>query len=459
MTGLFLAAVALAATESDVRWDVGADLRVRHEIVNHIPRGGLAGKGDDGPYMNWIRTRTRAWIGAEAGDFGFFSRVGNEFRWYPTGDAPGGNPRNWSFPDELYLDNLYFDAHDLFGGFLDLRIGRQDFLGPEAYGSQRVIGDGNGSDDARTVFFDAVRARMIFSETEKLDFLAVWCNSRDSLNWGSNHSRADGHHGKDRDRNTIIQGSHGLVESGGGLYHRSRTAKELPADIYWIFKRESHAVSRTGAKLTGRSFHTFGALLRPVFSENLSGEFEGAWQIGEKDTGAVVGGTMGYGALKWAFLPEKTVNPWVKAGCYYMSGDRDRDGDGDSDRAWNCVWGRWPQFSDLYAKTFAYGIGYWSNLIYPSFETGVDWKDRLSFRVGSGPLMAAVDDGCGYGKGGRDIGWLSCAHLGLPLCRGIYAGRGRIDAHLRAELLNPTGDYYITDRPAYYFRWDVTVSF
>lgn len=459
MTGLFLAAVAAISAEPFVRWDVGADLRVRHEIVDHIPRGGLAGSGDYGPYMNWIRMRSRVWAGAQTENFGFFSRIGNEFRWYPTGDASGGNRRNWSFPDELYLDNLYFDARNLFDGKLDLRIGRQDFLGSEAYGSQRVIGDGNGSDDARSVFFDAVRARIIFSETEKLDFLAVWCNSRDSLNWGSNHSRADGHHGKDRDRNTIVQGSHGLVESGGGLYHRSRSVEDLPADMYWILKRESHAVSRTGEKISGRSFHTLGALLKPVFSGNFSGEFEAAWQIGEKDTGSVVGGAMGFGALKWTFLPGKTVSPWMKTGCYYMSGDEKRDESGDSDRAWNCVWGRWPQFSDLYAKAFTYGIGYWSNLIYPSFEAGVDWDGMLSFKLGSGPLMAAVDDGAGCGKGGRLIGWLSSAHFALPLCRGIFDGRGCIDSHVRAELLNPTGDYYATGRPAYYLRWDVTVSF
>lgn len=451
-------AAVQAAASTNVSFDVGADLRVRQEAMKNIPQAGLSGNGGGAPYQNWIRTRTRVWGRVDAGPFAVYSRIGEEFRWYPTGAAPKGNRKNWSFPDEFYLDSLYFDAAGLLDGFLDLRVGRQDFAGRDAYGSMRILGDGNGSDDSRSIFFDAVRLRMHFTQTEYLDALALWCNGHDSLNWGRNYSESDRYSVQDRQRNTIVQGSRGLVESGGGLYHRSRSIEELPMDFYWIFKRESHAWAKDGSKLAGRSFHTFGALARPRWNRYLSSELEFAYQVGEKDSGAAVGGHMAYCDLKWEMMPGEDISPWVKAACYYMSGDRNRSGDGEADRAWDPVWARWPQFSDLYAKVFEYGIGYWSNVLYASAEAGCDIGRDFSVKGATGPLLAPVGDELGGGNGNY-LGWLTTAQVGCTLFRGLFAdGRGSVAMHVRGELLNG-GGYFRESHDSYYLRWDVSVSF
>ena len=436
---------------TNLTWNAGADERIRHEIVHNLPRGGRSGRGiADG--TNWIRFRTRVWGELDHERFRLYLRLGNENRWYPTDAGPGGSTRNWRFPDELYVDNLYLDLKGLFDGWLDLRAGRQDFLGPEAYGSKRIIGDGTPGDDSRTDYFDAIRARIRFTETEKLDVLAIWNNDEYMLNWGD-------HGGIDREPNTIVQGSSGLTECGGGLYHRSRTLDWLPADAYWIYKHESPAFAKDGGELSGRDIHTFGTLLKPKFTKNLGGEFELAWQTGARDTGAYVGGHMAYAALDWDFRPGRSVDPWVRGSCYYMSGDKHRDGEGDTDYAWDPVWARWPQFSDLWVKTFFYGIAYWSNLIYPAMEAGLRYEGLGSVKSAMGPLFAAVDDGAGHGDGGCYIGWLSSIQVEVPIVKGLWQGRGDVLTHVRAEFLNPSGDYLESTRPACYFRWDVTIAF
>ena len=448
-----LALLCAGATSgaTNLTFNVGADERIRHEIVNGLPRGGRSGRGvADG--TNWIRFRTRTWGFVEGERFRLYGRFGNEFRLYPTESGPSGSTRNWRFPDELYVDNLYIDLKDLFDGWFDLRAGRQDFLGSEAYGSKRIIGDGTPGDDSRSDYFDAIRARIKFTETEKLDVLAIWNGDEYMLHWGD-------HGGIDREPNTIVQGSSGLTECGGGLYHRSRTLDWMPVDAYWIYKHESSAFASDGREIGGRDFHTFGTLLRPKFTKNLGGEFELAWQTGTRDTGAYVGGHMVYAAIDWDFRPGRTLDPWLRGSCYYMSGDKHGDGEDDTDYAWNPIWARWPQFSDLWVKSFFHGIAYWSNLIYPAMEAGLRHDGLGSVSLAMGPLLAAVDDGAGHGDGGCYIGWLSSIKIEVPILKGLWDGRGEVLTHVRAELLNPSAAYLESTRPACYFRWDITIAF
>jgi len=435
---------------TNLTFTAGADERIRQEFVINKPRGGVTGRGvaDDN---SWIRFRTRAWGQVDSKYLGLYLRLGNEFRSYPTRGAPGGDTRNWRFPDELYVDNLYLDAKDLFDERLSLRVGRQDFRGPEAYGGCRVIGDGTPGDDARTDYFDAVRARIAFTETEKLDVLGTWNSAEYTLCWGDSYCQ-------NRKPNSILPGTSGLTECGGGLYHRSRTVPCLPTDFYWIYKHESDAEYADGRVAQGRGFCTFGLILSPKFGEHLGGEFEVAGQAGKKDNGANVGGWMSYSALEWDFLPGETVAPWLRGSCYAMSGDSHRSEEGD-DFAWNPVWGRWPQFSDLWVKTFFYGIAYWSNLVYPALEAGVSWKGHVSFKGATGPLCAAVDDGVAYGNGGNYIGWLSSAQVEIPLFDKIWNGRCSATTQFRCEMLNLSGDYTESRDTAAYLRWVVTLSF
>ncbi len=51
--------------------------------------------------------------------------------------------------NEMVVDNLYIKANNVFGLPVDLKIGRQDFLGPDMYGEGFLLSDGNPNDGSR----------------------------------------------------------------------------------------------------------------------------------------------------------------------------------------------------------------------------------------------------------------------------------------------------------------------
>ena len=450
-----IAAAASACAGDALSFDAGADVRIRYESMDDIPLGGYSGAGVASPYMDWFKFRTRVWGEAGNDAFRLYGRIGNEFRAYPGKHS--SNTKNWEFPDEVFLDNLFLDLPGLAGDFLDVRIGRQDFAGPDMYGAGRIIMDGNNCDGPRTQYFDAILVRLHFSDTETTDLLGIYDSAHDALNIGDNHGGPGGATMDDRWRNTIRPGYTGVIEAGGGVYHRSRSLESLPADLYWIFKHESDARNAEGDVEAGRDMHTVGALLKPRFTQSFSAEIEAAYQFGEKTSGADISAMMGYGALRYDWEGE-SFKPWAKLSAYYLSGDRTRDGNDDSDKSWNPVWSRWEQFSALWAQNTQYGICYYSNIVRPALEFGFTFGKRWKANAQTGPIFAAEEDGQGGGTG-RDIGWLSELDATATLVDGIADGRGKVTTTLRGEVLDPYGDYYATDETAYFVRWELNASF
>ena len=426
-----------------LEWDAGASLRLRQEVLERIPGTVPAMRG----YNNYFRALVNVWAKTGNEDFTLYIRGADEFRFW-------GHPsrsRSYRFPDELLLDNLYLDLHGLFGGRLDIRAGRQDFTGKETYGAGLVILDGTPADGSRTVFFDAVRMRWSFTEKEKTDALLIYNNHKTALSWG--HPNAS--HGE-RELPTVWPGTTRQNESGGGIYHRSRSFDELPFDVYWIYKRESKAFTAAGRPTAGRKVHTFGARAMPKFSETLSGAVEAAFQEGRRDGGAACSGAMFDAYLRWSPSAGEDWHPFLQAEMYYLSGERNRRRDGGADNAWDPLWSRWPQNSELLVLNFTNGVGYWTNLAFPSLSAGVSWKGRHDLSVRTGPMYAAVRDI--DTADGRYMGWFSSAKLGFTIVKGAVDGRGDITGYLLGEVFAP-GDYYNDGKLAYFLRWQLLFSF
>jgi len=436
-------------------WDAGADLRVRQEASDNLPkRINAQGEGVTAKNDNYLRIRPRVWGQVKNEDFKLYLRVADGFREY----FQPRESRNARPPDEVLVDSLYLDLYNLADGWLDLRIGRQDFFGPDGpvYGAGRVICDGTPFDGSRTIFMDAIKATVKFDEKNSLDLLAIYNSAETEMSWGHPY-RTDGSEYKERPLTSIHPASKDMDEYGGGLYFRSRSVPEVPFELYAFYKRETKARLAGGARLPGRNTYTWGLRVMPQLTETLSAEVEGAVQAGEKDGGASTSGYMGYAGLTYRPLIDGSSKPFFTGSLYYLSGDKNRDAEGDNDTAWNPLWARWPQFSEMYVYSFMYGVGYWSNLLYPSLEAGVGFAPGHKVRASVGPMYVAVEDDLGGGNGDL-LGWLGVVRYDFPLFKNIFGKRGDLTGHVTAEVLDP-GDYYVSDTVAYFLRWEVIARF
>ena len=465
----FCAAVASAQTNtppetvkeeasSGLTFLYGADLRLRQELYDNIPGDpadpfGLY-QAPSGKNANYFRYRPRIWGGLGNETFKLYTRLTDEMREYVVKNGKRRDDRSYNFPDELIVDNLYFEGMGLFDGFLDFRIGRQDFFdnGRPAFGAGRVLMDGTPYDGSRTLFFDAARFTLHPTAKSSLDAIAIYDNSRNELHWGRPTPDP-------RPTNAIDpRDQPDMDQMGGVLYYKNAEFQALPFEAYYVYQH-SQDYNTAGRHMPSRSDNTFGIRLLPQFTEELEGEFEGAAQAGKKGNNAATRGYMAFAGLKykpdWELV--KPAKPFFRAACYYLSGDADRSVDGN-DTAWNPVWGRWPQLSEMHCYGPLYGLGYWSNLTYPHLGAGANIGLHHKIDAYSGPMFASVQDGLGGGDSNYE-GWLTCLRYDFPIWKNPRGnGRGDIFGHIMGECLQP-GDYYVTDKTAYFFRWEINFVF
>jgi len=442
---------AEAESPKTLHWNAGGDFRVRQEIYDRLPGAG----GRISKYNDYFRMRGRAFGEVKNEDFTLYVRVADEFREYVR------HSRNMHYgetPGELILDNLYLDLNNLFWDRVDLRIGRQDL----GYGAGRVVWEGTPMDGSRSFFSDAVKATVKFDEKNTLDIFGLY-NSDKTFSLGDPQPVGDGDY---LPLNCIEPWAKGLAEWGGGLYFKSKELDALPFDLYYIYAQKSayHLLNET--KMQGRSLNTWGFRVMPKITDTLSAEVEGATQYGEKDSGALVGGQMGYAGLTYKMPLDSKAQPYTTLSVLYMSGDRDRGtgrvGDTEDDRSWDPLWARYTFFeSEFYVYRGIYGVGYWSNLVYPSWKVGCKIPSKQGDHdifASVGPMFAAVKDGLG-GDDGSLYGWFLRTRYDFPLLKGFIKEKyGKLLGHVTAELLEP-GDYCTSSKMAYFVRWEVSIAF
>lgn len=397
----------------------GPYLRLRHEYWKNVFDMNNAA-GDD---RNFYRIKTSLW-GKAAFDGGttLFARLTNENKPYVA--FSGGDAR--FNIGEVVIDNLYVEQKGLFGAPVDLRIGRQDFLG--AYGEGFLIMDGTPQDGSRTFYFNAVKASWQIDPRNSLDGLLIRSPRYDQLPVMNEIP------GKQLLNST--------AETAYGLYHKSAPSAALRWENYYIWKNEKGGgPALTAHETTLNTFGSFAsyapAALSPV---SLRGQL--AYQTG------TYGPNDRHGLGGYAFadiaLKETSWMPAVSAGYVYLSGD---DPSTPGLEAWDPLFSRWPWMSELYVLNYAAesGMGYWTNLKM--------WRASLAFtpldklKVSAWYNLLRAD----HAAAGADRGNLLQGRID-------YAFSSQIAAYLLADYFQP-GDFYAGQDAALFVRTEIQFKF
>jgi len=252
---VFLFAPALADA-AGLDWNLGADLRIRQEMMDNVPGlpgGGLVSRAERGGYKNHMRFRPRVWgeLKGDAGEHGtwrLYTRLTDECRWYVK---PGGDAYTW--PDEVIVDNLFVEGKGLFDGFFDIAVGRQDIY--NLYGLDHVFVDGTPGDGSRTVYADLVKFGFQCTEESRLDFFGIYNFDDNALRWGTER-------GKHRSMTGMGGAEPDMDDWGFGAIWSSKLAPGLPYQVFAL-QKNTLEYKRGDRQVPWTQRETFGAKLVP----------------------------------------------------------------------------------------------------------------------------------------------------------------------------------------------------
>lgn len=455
--GLVMAATAAFA---DLDFNAGADLRIRQELMENVaglPGGGRLSTAERGKYRNHMRFRPRVWaeisgLTQSESYWRLYVRVTDEFRWYAHPDYP----RPYAWPDELILDNLFLEAKDLFDGFVDFNIGRQDIFC--LYGLDHVFADGTPADGSRTVYADMARIAFKFDEGRKLDLFALYNFDDCDIRLGTDA----GHH---RSLSGLGGAEPTMDDWGFGAIWSDKLAKDVP---YQFFVMNKNTASYYHPKWGNRPWTRrgmVGAKVVPKLDDEWSLQLEAMGQAGVNGENQTLCGASAYSGVNWK-SSRNGIKPFATLGYQFMSGSDDAADEDGGHQTWDPMWSRSALNSEMFLYGTHYGAGMWSNIHYPKFTAGLDFG-RLHKLVGSmAPIFAANQDGLGGGDG-MFKGFQTQVRYDFPLFtneirKAVFESENErgleVFGHVVAEFFNP-GDYYATAKPAWFFRWQIDFKF
>lgn len=446
---MLIANVLLAA----LAFDAGADLRIREELMENVPGlpgGGVLNPARRGKFTNHMRFRPRVWgefkFGSESiGNFRVYTRLTDEFRWCPE---PYKN--NYTFPDEVILDNLFLEGKGLFDGFLDFTVGRQDIYG--LYGLDHVFIDGTPGDGSRTVYSDVVRTCLHVTEESTLDLFAIYNFDDSDVRWGTDR-------GKHRSLTGLGGGAEPEMDDWGfGAVWGSNFGKALPYQLF-VMQKNTDRFYRGDVKHQRTQRELMGAKVMPQLDEEWSLQFEGMGQVGANGCGDMLSGWSTYAGVNWKSASAGVIRPFGRFGYHFMSGDDDAADEDGGHSAWDPMWARGVNDSEMFLYGTHYGAGWWSNMHYLKLTGGIDLGAHHAITCSCGPMFAAAQDGLGGGDG-LFKGFLCQARYDFPIWTADKSKGERFEVfgHFLAEFFNP-GDYFETDKPGWFVRWQVDFKF
>lgn len=433
---------------------LGADLRLREIYIGNI------GFNDQSPTANRVfqRYRIRGW-----GQYNFGEHVaanarliweGRHYSLPPESAWPVPGFERW-YSGGVLLDGLALDLKRIGDSPLSAKVGRQDVR----LGDGWLVMNGTPLDGSRTFYLDAARATYVLeSARTTLDLIYI-----------DQYADTDRF---PRPLNGDIEDQTEQFETGALIYLRNRSLlKDTDLDGYFIYKgNDPNDTPRSIRVNNGAPFpspadngdvYALGARIDSKLTANwqLKAEAAGEWGTNspypgapEQDISAFgVNARLGYG------FNDALANR-LHLDLEYLSGD---DPDTAANEAFDPLWGRWPQWSELYiyqwplesrvgqaTNLLRLGLG-WAANVHATTEVLLDyqalWANQESVRTPSQLANISQD--------GRFRGHLFSAWAKAKLNR-------HVSGHLVAEYLAP-GDFYADSRQdgAYFLRAELVLTY
>lgn len=437
--------VQASNTEGPLSW--GADLRLRQIFIGNV------GLNDDGATADrtFQRYRGRLW-GAyvPSEQLSLDARLIWEGRHYAQPEAEDWPPigfETW-YSGGILFDRLALDLNDLGGTPLSLKLGRQDII----LGNGWLVLDGTPIDGSRTIYFDAARATYVAEPIHTRFDLIYIDQSADTGRFPRPLNDEVEDVTEQHETGVILYaGNEGLIDGtdlDGYFIYKHNRANPTPGNIRVDNGAPFPSPSDTGDIYTA-GLRADGALPGPW-----TYRAEGAYQWGERNDRDLDALAFN-GRLSYAF--DDALASQLHLGYEYLSGD---EPDSRSDQAFDPLWGRWPQWSELmiYQWPLETRVGEATNLhrlnlgwaaqIHPTTRLTLDyhglWADEESTRTAGQLANISGDDRF---RGHLLTGWLRAKF------------NRHLSGHLVAEYLAP-GDYYAEHRrdDAYFVRAEVVLS-
>lgn len=432
---MLLALTAFAVdTAAEVKFDAGASLRLRQEIWDNVV---TLGTGTTQPDRNFFRLRSSVWGKASFSDqVSLYTKLTNEAKYY-IGPYKFNNGLDRLDEDEIIFDNLYLDFKKLFDGVVDLRVGRQDFIGPTGYGEGFIIMEGTPGDGSRSFYFNAAKATVRLHKDHSVDLIYI-TDPKDDRYLPSAYAA----------NKKQLTGSH---ETGLVLYGKSKITDALTVEPYYVYKTEDPLGSYARLKL-----NTLG--LRAAYKNNgwhIRGEY--ARQFGEYTGGMDRKGDGGYITIGRKY-DKAALKPEFNIGYTYLSGDDPSTP--NKNEAWNPLFSRMPMWNELIIytlipETAGYGgaiPGYWTNMHILSADIKLSLSNATSVKLGYNYLLADER----YATANAQFSGTNDKERGhLPMAFVFHKFSSKLDGMIQAEYFIP-GDFYAsTTKSALFFRWQL----
>lgn len=469
LTLLLVSLLFVSSVYAEVKFDYGASLRLRQEIWDDvinldtpttITPAKIAARD-----RNFFRLRTQVWGKADfTKDLGAYLRLTNEAKYYigpfrpNEGRTDASANRDRLDEDELIIDNFYFDAKNVFGLPVDVRIGRQDFLGPDSYGEGFLLLDGTPNDGSRSFYFNAARLRWKITPKNSIDFVYI-SNPMTDIYMPSLHPASTGSTSF-VDNKKLLNASD---EQGFMVYSRNKVGDNLTVEPYYIYKsEEGFAPGGSNPVLPSLHLNTVGA--RIVYAIPNSWKFGGefAHQFGEYSGGRDRRGNGGYIFVGRAY-PNVKWKPEFDLRYVYLSGD---DPDTTKHEGWNPLFSKAPYWNELIIYTLINETratsgaipGYWTNMHIYKASTKLNFNENTNLTLAYQYLRADEETnitggavGSMFSNDDKDRGHLPTAFLNHKFSK-------KVDGFLQFEYFVP-GDFYGSSADnAIFFRWQLQVK-